>query len=217
MVRILIADRYEIVRTGLQSLIGLHPAWKVVAVAADGRSAIEEASKTKPDIAVLGYELPLSNGIEVTRQIRAKTPKTEVLIFTAQEDEDVIFYLLQAGARGYVLKSDGNPQLLAAIEALASHRPYFTGKISEMLVQSFTNQNRNMGSADLPGRPILTPRERQVVQLIAEGYSGKGIAKRFNISSRTVETHRSAVLRKLKVQSSRQLVRYAIRNRMIQP
>ena len=217
MVRILIADSYEIVRTGLESLIGVHPAWKVVAVAADGRSAVEEASKTKPDIAVLGYELPLSNGVEATRQIRAKTPKTEVLIFTAQDDEDAIFHLLQAGARGYVLKSDGNQQLVAAIEALASGRPYFTAKISEMLVHTYTNQNRTPGSAGLPGRPILTPREREVVQLIAQGYSGKGIAKRFNISSQTVETHRAAVLRKLKVQSSRQLVRYAIRNRMIQP
>jgi DNA-binding NarL/FixJ family response regulator len=136
---------------------------------------------------VLGFELPLNNSVEVTRQIRANAPKAEVLIFTVHDDEEAIFYLLQAGARGYVLKSDGNQQLVAAIEALASHRPYFTGKISEMLIHSYTNQCKNQGLAAIPGRPILTPRKRQVVQLIAEGYSGKGIAKRFNISSRTVE------------------------------
>src|SRR5262252_6401990 len=187
MVRILIAATYEIVRTGLQSLIEVHdPVWKVVAVTADGRSAIEEAIKTKPDVAVLGYELSLSNGVEVTRQLRAKTAKTEVLIFTTQDDDETIFHALQAGARGYVLKSDGNEQLVAAIGALASHRPYFTAKISEMLVDCYTNHCRNQGSAAIEGRPILTPREREVVQLIAEGYSGKGIAKRFNISSRTV-------------------------------
>jgi DNA-binding NarL/FixJ family response regulator len=166
---------------------------------------------------VLGYEPPLSNGIEVTRQIRAKAAKTEVLIFAAREDEDSVFCLLQAGARGYVLKSDGNQQLIAAIEALAVHRPYFTTRLSEMLVRSYTEHAVNGRGAGTPERPILTPREREVVQLIAEGYSGKRIAKRFNINSRIVETHRSAVLRKLNIQSSRELVRYAIRNKMVEP
>jgi DNA-binding NarL/FixJ family response regulator len=118
---------------------------------------------------VLGYEPPLSNGIEVTRQIRAKAAKTEVLIFAAREDEDSVFYLLQAGARGYVLKSDGNQQLIAAIEALAVHRPYFTTRLSEMLVRSYTEHAVNGRGAGTPERPILTPREREVVQLIAEG------------------------------------------------
>jgi DNA-binding NarL/FixJ family response regulator len=178
---------------------------------------MERAIKTKPDVAVLGCEPPLNDGIALTREIRAKAPKTEVLFFTAQDDKDSIFYLLQAGARGYVLKSDGNQELIAGIEALARRKPYFSANLSEMLLHSYTQECMNTGSAGTSVRPILTPREREIVQLIAEGYSGKGIAKRFNISSRTVETHRSAVLRKLNVQSSRELVRYAVRNKMVEP
>jgi len=217
VVRILIADTNEIVVTGLRSLIEVHSGWSVVAVTANRQDTIEQTIKTKPDVAVLGYELPLSTGIEITRQIRAKAPKTEVLIFTVRDDEDSIFYLLQAGARGYVLKSDANQDLITAIEALAVHKPYFTSKLSEMLLRCYTARWDKGRGAGAPERPVLTPRELEVVHLIAEGYSGKGIAKRFNISSRTVETHRSAVLRKLHVQSSRELVRYAIRNKMVEP
>ena len=217
MVRILIADTNEIVLTGLRSLIEVHSGWSVVAVTVNPQDTIDETIKTKPDVAVLGYDLPLSTGIEVTRQIRAKAPNTEVLIFAVRDDEDSIFYLLQAGARGYVLKSDAGQELITAIEALAVHKPYFTSKLSEMLLRSYKacwEKGRGAGTLE---RPVLTPRELEVVQLIAEGYSGKGIAKHFNISSRTVETHRSAALRKLNVQSSRELVRYAVRNKMVEP
>ena len=210
MVRILIADAYEVVRTGLQRIVETQSSWEVVAVAGDGKEAIQMAIATKPDVAVIGYRLPLINGIEVTRQIRARLPKTEVLIFTVHDDEAVITQLLQAGARGFLFKSDANRELIAAIEALAYHKPFFTTKVSEALLRSFTVPTEHGGSA-------LTYRERQIVQGIAEGYSSKAIANLFNISVKTVETHRAAIMRKLNLSSSAALVRYAIRNRIIEP
>jgi DNA-binding NarL/FixJ family response regulator len=152
--------------------------------------------------------LPLINGIEVTRQIRARLPTTEVLIFTIHDNETVIAQLLQAGARGYLLKSDANRELIAAIEALVAHKPFFTASASDALLRSLSTRSshRELG---------LAPRERQIVQLIAEGYSSKTIAKLLGISLRTVETHRAGIMRKLKLSSSAALVRYAIRNKII--
>jgi DNA-binding NarL/FixJ family response regulator len=210
VLRILIADAHEVVRTGLQRIIQSQAAWEVVAVVSDGKEAIQQALITKPDVAVISYGLPLLNGIEVTRQIRASLPKTEVLIFTVHEDEALISQLLKAGARGYLLKSDANAEVIAAIEALATHQPFFTAKVSEALLRSFAERPAHQ---ELP----LSPRERQIVQLIAEGYSSKAIAKLFNISLKTVETHRAAIMRKLSLSSSAALVRYAIRNKIVEP
>jgi DNA-binding NarL/FixJ family response regulator len=210
MVRILIADDHEIVRAGLQRIIESHSGWSVVAVAGDGKEAIEMAIETKPDVAVVDYALPLVNGIEVTRQIRAHLPKAEVLIFTMHDNETLILDLLQAGARGYLLKSDANRHLIPAIEALSIHKPYFASSVSEALLRSFTTRPGHEGST-------LTGRERQVVQLVAEGHSNKAIARLLNISLKTVETHRSAVMRKLDLSSSAALVRYAVRNKIIEP
>jgi len=210
VLRILIADAHEVVRTGLQRIVQSQAAWEVVAVASNGKEAVQQALLTKPDVAVIGYALPLLNGIEVTRQIRAGLPMTEVLIFTVHEDEAVISQLLKAGARGYLLKSDANSELIAAIEALATHQPFFTAKVSEALLRSFAERTHQQ---ELP----LSPRERQIVQLIAEGYSSKTIAKLLNISLKTVETHRAAVMRKLSLTSSAALVRYAIRNKIVEP
>jgi DNA-binding NarL/FixJ family response regulator len=210
VVRILIADDHEVVRSGLQRILEAQPKWEVVAAAADGAEAVQKAFETKPDVAVIDYSLPLINGIEVTRQIRARLPRTEVLIFTMHDNETLIRELLQAGARGYLLKSDASPHLIGAIEALASHRPFFTAKVSETLLHSLITRPRREAST-------LTDRERQIVQLIAEGHTNKAIAGLLNISLKTVETHRSAVMRKLKISSSAALVRYAIRNKMIEP
>ena len=209
MLRILIADDHEIVRTGLQKLIEAHSGWQVVAVAGDGKEAVEKAVETKPDIAIVDYSLPVFNGIEVTRQIRAKLPRTEVLIFTMHDNETLILDLLHAGARGYLLKSDANRYLISAIEALAGHKPYFTSSVSEALLRSTSTRPSHEGSA-------ITGRERQVVQLIAEGHSNKSIAELLGISLKTVETHRSAVMRKLNLPSSAALVRYAVRNKIVE-
>ena len=209
MLRILIADDHEIIRTGLQRLIEANSNWQVVAVAGDGKEAVEKAIETKPDIAIVDYSLPIFNGVEVTRQIRAKLPRTEVLIFTMHDNETLILDLLHAGARGYLLKSDANRYLISAIEALAIHKPYFTSSVSEALLRSFGTRPSREGSA-------ITGRERQVVQLIAEGHSNKSIAELLGISLKTVETHRSAVMRKLNLPSSAALVRYAVRNKIVE-
>ena len=198
------------VRSGLRRVLETQTSWQVVAEAVDGKEAVSKALQTSPDVAILDYTLPLINGVEATRQIRARLPQTEVLIFTMHDSDTLIGELLAAGARGYLLKSDANGSLLAAVETLAVHKPYFTGKVSEALLGSFLAK---------PGQPqfSLTPRERGVVQLIAEGHSNKQTAKVLNISLKTVETHRAAVMRKLNMSSSASLVRYAIRNRLVEP
>ena len=210
MIRILIADDHEEVRSGLRKILEAQPNWEVVAEAGDGKDAIHKAAETRPDVAVLDYSLPLVNGIEATRQIRARLPKTEVLIFTMHDNETLIQELLKAGARGYLLKSDAKRHLIGAIESLASHKPFFTAKVSEALLDSFLARPTREGST-------LTNRERGVVQLIAEGHTNKQIANILNISLKTVETHRAAIMRKLNLSSSAALVRYAIRNRIVEP
>ena len=210
MIRILIADDHEVVRSGLRKILEAQPSWEVVAEAGDGKDAITKATETKPDVAVLDYSLPLINGIEATRQIRARLPKTEVLIFTMHDNETLIQELLKAGARGYLLKSDAKRHLIGAIESLAGHKPFFTAKVSEALLVSFLARPAREGST-------LTNRERGVVQLIAEGHTNKQIANILNISLKTVETHRAAIMRKLNLSSSAGLVRYAIRNKIVEP
>ena len=210
MTRILIADDHGVVREGLRKLLEAQPNWEVVAEAPDGKEAILKAIETKPDIAVLDYALPLVNGVEVTRQIRARLPNTEILIFTMHDNETLVREFLDEGAHGYLLKTDATSDLIAAIEALATHRPYFTSKVSEALLESFLTK---------PNRPqsVLTNRERAVVQLIAEGHSNREIGELLNISVKTVETHRGTIRRKLKISSSAGLVRYAIRNKLVEP
>jgi len=207
MTRILIADDHDIVRSGLRTILEAHPNWEVVGEAADGKEAISKAIETQPDVAVLDYSLPLANGIEVTREIRARLPGTEILIFTMHDNEMIFQELLKAGARGYLLKSDAKHHLIRAIEALAMHKPFFTGKASELLLHSFRSR---------PGREAstLTDRERGVVQLIAAGHTNKQVANALGIGLKTVETHRATVMRKLNLSSSANLVRYAIRNKL---
>jgi len=208
--RILIADDHEVVRSGLRKILEAQPGWEVVAEAADGKEAVAKAIETVPDIAIVDYSLPILNGLEVTRQIRQRQPRTEVLIFTMHEDDALITELLQAGVRGYLLKSDASRYLIAAVDSLASRKPFFTSSVSEALLRSFIARTGREVSA-------LTPRERQIVQLIAEGHTNKAIAQLLNISLKTVETHRAAVMRKLNLASSAALVRYAIRNRLVEP
>ena len=210
MVRILIADDHEVVRSGLRRLIAAQANWEVVAEASDGRDAIKQAVATMPDVAILDYAMPLRNGIETTREIRARLPSTEVLIFTLHDDETLISELLHAGARGYVLKSDAGCQLLQAIEALALHKPFFTGKVSDALLTSFLTQPEQEA---IP----LTARQRSVVQWIAEGYRNKQIASLLDISCRAVEIERAQIMRRLRVTSIAGVVVYALRNGLVEP
>ena len=208
MIRILIADDHDVVRS--RHVIEAQPNRQVVAEAGDGKEAVQKALETKPDVAVIDYSLPLINGVEATRQIRSAQPRTEVLIFTMYDNESLIQELLRVGARGYLFKTDARHHLICAIEALAAHKPFFTTNVLESLLDSFLARPAQEGSA-------LTHRERGVVQLIAEGYTNKQIAGLLGISFKTVETHRASVMRKLNLSSTTQLVRYAIRNQIVEP
>ena len=210
MTRILIADDHDVVRSGLHAILNSQPGWEVVAEAEDGKRAVELAAETQPNVAILDYQLPIMNGIEATREIRAFHPQTEVLIFTMHESEPLIRELLEAGARGYLLKSDARRFLIAAVEALARHQPFFTGRVSEALLSAFLANTH-------PSADVLTHRERGVVQLIAEGRTNKEAAQLLGINLKTVETHRAAAMRKIKANSSADLIRYAIRNKLVEP
>jgi DNA-binding NarL/FixJ family response regulator len=209
LIRILIADDHDIVRAGLRRILEAHANWEVVAEAGDGKDAIRKAVETKPDIVVIDYSLPMLNGTEVTREIRSRLPTTEVLIFTMHDNERLIEDLLSAGARGYVLKTDAKHYLVEAIEALAAHKPYFTGKVSKTLLDAYLARPRME-------KGPLANREREVVQLIAEGYTNRQIAHLLHLSLKTVETHRAAIMRKLDASSTADLVRYAIRNKIVE-
>jgi DNA-binding NarL/FixJ family response regulator len=202
MTSILIADEHGVVREGLRLHLDAQPNWKVVAEARDGEEAVLRALETKPDVAVLGYGLPPANGIETTRQIRTELPNTKVLIYTMRIDENLLRLLKEAGALGCVLKSEPMETLIQAVRSVAAHKPYFNGTVA----------GRNDPHE---ASPSLTGRQRTVVQLIAEGQSNKQIAGTLGISKKTVETHRSDVMRRLGFSSSAELVRYAVRNELV--
>lgn len=211
MSRILITDDHEVVRSGLRSILEAQDGWQVVAEARDGKEAISKALETKPDVAIIDYSLPIMNGVEATRQIRSRVPATEVLIFTMHDSDALIGELLHAGARAYLLKTDAQKHLISAVESLSAHRPYFTGKLSEKLLESFLAKDEPKTGAG------LSPRERVVVQLIAEGHSNKQMSSILNLSIKTIETHRAAAMHKLGITSTAGLVRYAIRNKLVEP
>jgi DNA-binding NarL/FixJ family response regulator len=207
MIRILIADDHDVVRSGLRRLLEAQPDWEVVAEAADGKDAIAKAIATRPDVAVLDCMMPFVNGAEATRQIRARLRKTEVLIFTVHDDERQIVEILKAGARGYVLKSDNAEQLLDAIASLAKHKPFFTTTVFETLLGSFLRRDRI----------CLSDWEQTVVQLIAEGHSNRQVAKILQVSRKTIETKRRVIMRRLNLPSAASIVLYAIRNGLVEP
>jgi DNA-binding NarL/FixJ family response regulator len=212
MVRILLADDHAVVRRGLRALLEARQDFEVCAEASNGREAVELVLQHKPDVVVLDIALPIVSGIEATRQIRKDAPGTEVMIFTLVDRESEIRDVLHAGARGYVLKSEADEQIVRAVEALARHHAFFSDHVSETLLGNFIEQSGS-GNSSIS----LTAREREVVQLIAEGNSNKKIAHLLSISVKTVETHRSASMRKLDIHSIADLVRYAVRQRMILP
>jgi DNA-binding NarL/FixJ family response regulator len=211
-VRILIADDHELFRRGLVSMLGDRPEWRIVAEAADGRQACELAAQLTPEIAVLDLTMPQLNGLDATRQIRAATPKTRILIVTAHESEQLVREVLDAGAMGYVLKSDAGRILVQAIEALLDDRPFFTSKVARFVLEGYL---RGGEPSNAPGAVTLSPREREIVQLLAEGNNNKDVARALHLSVKTVETHRSNVMRKMEFGSLADLVRYAIRNKLI--
>lgn len=210
--RVLIADDHDIVRRGLRSVVESRPGWEVVAEASDGREALNLVVSLKPDIAIIDYSIPLMNGAQLTHRIRAESPETQVLIFTMHESEAVVREVLTAGARGFLLKSDADKLLYAALDALARRKPFFTGQVSEALLTLYLSQ-----PADTAEFGLLTPREKEVIQLIAEGNSSRAVGTILNISTKTAEAHRASAMGKLQINSTASLVRYAIRNKMLEP
>jgi len=212
MIRILLADDHDVMRSGLRTILEAHGEWQVCGEAREGHEAVHLALELKPDIAVIDISMPGLDGLEVTRQIKKELPRTEVLIFTMHETENLIRAVIAAGARGYVLKSDAGFKLIEAVEALSRHEPYFTPKASDILLEGFI---KSYGEPDKES--ILTSREREIVQLLVAGKVNKEIADVLNISVRTVETHRATIMRKLGINSIVELVLYAIRNNIVQP
>jgi DNA-binding NarL/FixJ family response regulator len=211
-VRILIADDHELIRRGLVASLAERPDWTIVAEAADGRQACELAALHVPDIAVLDLTMPEMNGLDATRHIRASTPKTRILIVTAHESEQLIREVLDAGAMGYVLKSDAGRVLVQAVEALLDERPFFTSKVARFVLDGYLRSGED---AAAPAAVALSPRERHIVQLLAEGSNNKEVARTLQLSVKTVETHRSNIMRKMEFGSLADLVRYAIRNKIV--
>jgi DNA-binding NarL/FixJ family response regulator len=214
MLRILLADDHDIVRRGLKDLLEQHVGWQVCAEASNGREAVELALQHRPQVAVIDLSMPELNGLEATRRIRQALPDTEVLIFTMHESEELIREVLGAGARGYLLKSDAVRQLIPAVESLSQKKPYFAGRVSEVVLDGFLKGGQ--AALEGPTAERLTSREREIVQLLAEGNSNKQIARLLDLSVKTVETHRTAAMRKLELTSLPDLVRYAIRMQIIQ-
>ena len=211
-VRILIADDHELIRRGLVSALADRTDWSIVAEACNGRQACELAARLTPEIAVLDLTMPELNGLDATREIRVSTPKTRILIVTAHESEQLIREVLDAGAMGYVLKSDAGQVLVQAVEALLDERPFFTSKIARLVLDGYLRSGEDSGA---PAAGALSARERHIVQLLAEGNNNKEVARALQLSVKTVETHRSNIMRKMEFDSLPDLVRYAIRNKIV--
>jgi DNA-binding NarL/FixJ family response regulator len=210
--RILIADDHSVVRAGLRTLLESRSGWEVCAEASDGREAIEQAAKLKPDVAILDIGMPLLNGVEATRRIRTSSPGTEILILTMHESDELVQQVIEAGARGYVLKDDADRILLAAVDAARLHKPYFSTRVYPAADSADPSFDPTRAS-----RARLTSREREILQLLTEGKSNKEVASLLNISVNTAEAHRANIMLKLDLHSVAELVHYAIRNKITKP
>lgn len=216
-VRIIIADDHEIMRKGLRALLEARPEWQVISEASTGREAVEKAKELQPNVAVLDIGMPELNGLEATRHIVHESPQTQVLILTMHESEQMVRDVLDAGARGYVLKSDAARDLVNAVDALSQHRTFFSSRISDILLQAYLHGPERPLQPQASARTRLTAREREIVQLLAEGKSNKEVANALNISVKTAETHRTNIMNKLDLHSISELVRYAVRNNIVEP
>jgi DNA-binding NarL/FixJ family response regulator len=211
--RILIADDHEVARQGIRALLESHPGWEVCAEAKDGREAVELANNSKPDIALLDIGMPNLNGLDAARQILAMSPAIRILILTMHDAEQVVREVLAAGARGFVLKSDAGRDLVAAVDALQHRRTFFTTRVTQMVLNGYLHQEKE-GQPSV--KAVLTPREREVIQLLAEGKTSKEVAVALKLSVKTAETHRTNLMRKLDLHSVADLTLYAIRNGIVQ-
>ncbi|HVI08412.1 MAG TPA: response regulator transcription factor [Candidatus Binatia bacterium] len=213
MLRILVADDHEVARRGIRSLLEGHPGWEICGEAKDGREAVDMGNALKPDIFLLDIGMPNLNGLDAARQILAMLPDARILILTIHDSEQVVREVLSAGARGFLLKSDAGRDLIAAVEALQNRRTFFTPRVAQMMLDGYL---RPQTENDTSTQCVLTPREREVIQLVAEGKTTKEIASALNLSVKTAETHRTNLMRKLDLHSVADLTLYAVRNGIVQ-
>jgi len=218
MLRILIADDHEVARRGIRAVLENHSGWAVCGEAKDGRESVELAAATKPDLVLLDIGMPNLNGLEAARQILTILPDVAILILTMHDSDNVVREVLRAGARGYLLKSDAGRDLVAAVEALQNQRTFFTTRVSQMVLDGFLDREKSGGivKTDDSTTDVLTSREREVIQLLAEGKTSKEVAVALNLSVKTAETHRTNLMRKLGLHSVADLTRYAVRNGIVQ-
>jgi DNA-binding NarL/FixJ family response regulator len=215
-VRILLADDHEIVRRGLCALLQKHEGWEICGEAIDGREAVDKAKLLKPDVIIVDIGMPNLNGLDATRRLLQHDPNFKIIVLTVTDADQVIREALDAGARGFILKSDAARDLVSAVEALQSKKLFFTPRVNDLLLAGFLEKGHSISRTEAPHIPTLTAREREITQLLAEGRSSKEAASLLNLSTKTVETHRSNIMRKLGLHSIRDLVVYAIKNKIIQ-
>lgn len=212
---LVIADDHEVVRKGLRALLEARPGWEVAGEAKDGKEAVQQVRDLKPELIILDISMPLLNGLEATRQIIKENPKARILILTMHESDPLIQEVLNAGARGYLLKSDAGRDLVTAVDALRNNKTYFTSRVAKMVLDGYLNKKSapKDGAAEL-GR--LTARQREILQLLAEGKSSKEVAVALGLSIKTAETHRANIMRRLDCHCVSDLVRYAVRNHIVE-
>jgi DNA-binding NarL/FixJ family response regulator len=213
--RILIADDHDLIRRGIRTLLQTHPGWEVCGEAQTGREAVTQAEALKPDIVIMDISMPDLNGVEAAKRIRKILPTTEVLILSMHYSDQLIREIVESGVRGYIVKSDSDRDLIIAVETLSHHKPFLTPRATEVILSTF---NGVATKTELPEtvHDRLTSREREIVQLLAEGKSSKEVATSLGISVKTAETHRANIMRKLQLHTVSELVRYAVRNQIIE-
>ena len=212
-IRILLADDHNVMRRGLRLLLERQPGFSVVSEVSDGRQAVEQAEATRPDVAVLDVAMPNLSGIEAAARINELLPHTAIIILSMHSDEGYVLRALKAGAKGYLLKDSGESDLIQAIQATSEGKAFFSPEISKILVEDYVREMRRRGTED--SYQLLTPREREILQMLAEGKSNKDIATLLNLSLYTVETHRRNLQEKLSLHSLAELILYAVRKGII--
>ncbi len=220
--RILVVDDHPVVRRGLRALLDSQPGLEVCGEASTGAEAIGHVRKNKPNLVVLDLTLPEMNGLEVTRAVRGESPETDVLVLTMHFSEEIAREVLRSGALGYVLKSDADTELLAAVDHARHHQPFFTSKLALTMAHNFVmgpkeSAGASGGKQDEAPDSTLTPREIEVVRLLAEGNSNKQVASALGVSTRTIESHRNHIMHKMNFASFSDLIRFAVRNNLVSP
>jgi DNA-binding NarL/FixJ family response regulator len=213
--RILIADDHDLLRRGVKTLLQSHAGWEICGEAVTGREAVTKADQLRPDVVILDINMPDLNGVDAAKRIRRVLPETEILILSVHYSDQLVLDILKVGVRGYIVKSDSDRDLVVAVETLANHKPFFTPRATELILRNYNQSDTADMSEPIPKN--LTTREREILQLIAEGKSNKAVANSLCISSKTAETHRANIMRKLKLHSTSELVRYAMRNQIVDP